>query len=554
MMEQQRVDDWEPPLWNENEVDPSWFQEFLATDVTQDATTTASTLPAAFVFDTLTSDINCEDLDSGTGSVPSGAIDLTSFTSDAVLSQPIESHHRPPVPRQRTLPRRRSKYMIRRSVGTSSPIAIPVSNPQYEYEQEQSLAMHRWRNSPPEDEAASLTAICNALDGRTLDVSPRNSQQYSRNAFQKYRGPSSTTSLESAGSESSLRSGNSSHSATSQKRRSQTRTRPKGKAKIKNSNDPERIFKCTFCCDTFKTKYDWARHEKSLHLNMEEWVCTPHGASVVLPLTGRVHCAYCSALDPTPSHLQQHNHMACDNGRSTPRIFRRKDHLVQHLRLVHGLDTLPLIDDWKLDSAPVTSRCGICDISLSSWDERADHLTAHFREGKTMEDWKGEHGFEPAVTARVANAFPPYLIASQAKTVIPFSATNPGSIDHTNQLISHLQLEEATSALRTEDMRDEDDPTLDESLAALRTLSFQHNYDFAKALTSHLSHFARQQMLSGIIPTDEMFQRESRRLFYQDEEDGWNQTIADNPNWLLDFRQQGGFIDSQSGASNSPGL
>lgn len=445
--------------------------------------------------------------------------------------------------------------MIRRSVGTSSPIAVPINNSHYECEQEQSLAMQRWRNSPPEDEAASLTAIFNALDGRPMDILPRTSQHHNRNAFQNYRGPSSTTSLDSAASESSLWSGNSSHSATSQKRRSQNnRTRAKGKAKIKNLNDPERIFKCTFCCDTFKTKYDWARHEKSLHLNMEEWVCTPHGASVVLPLTGRVHCAYCSALDPTPSHLQQHNHMACDNGQSTPRIFRRKDHLVQHLRLVHGLDTLPLIDDWKLDSAPVTSRCGICDASLRSWDERADHLSAHFREGKTMEDWKGEHGFEPTVAARVVNAFPPYLIADQAKTVIPFSATNPGSIDHTNQLISHLQLEKAASTSHAEDVGVGGHQALDDSLAELRTLSFQHNYDFAKALTRHLSHFARQQMILGVIPTDEMFQRESRRLFYQDEEDGWNQTLADNPNWLLDFRQQGGFIDGQSSASNSPVL
>lgn len=303
-------------------------------------------------------------------------------------------------------------------------------------------------------------------------------------------------------------------------------------------NDPERIFKCTFCCDTFKTKYDWTRHEKSLHLNMEEWVCTPHGASVVLPLTGRVHCAYCSSLDPSPSHLQQHNHLACDNGSSTPRVFHRKDHLVQHLRLVHGLETLPLVDDWKVESAPITSRCGMCDASLSSWDERADHLAAHFREGKTMEDWKGDHNFDPAVAARVINGYPPYLLADQSKTVVPFSATNPGSIEHTKQLISRVQLEEAARTSATATALAQDQQAYEESLAALRTMSTQHDYDFAAVLTRHLSRFARRQMLSGVIPTDEMFQRESRRLLYQDGDDEWNQTIADNPSWLQEFRRR----------------
>jgi hypothetical protein len=533
------LDDWQFPSWNEEEIDTSYFEEFLATDITQDAAAATSTPSAAFGVNTRTTDMDHQDFDFESGS------GLSSYPTDVNLSQPFEGYTQVPVQRKHTLPRRRSKYMIRRSVGTGSPIAIPISSPRYENEQEQSLAIQRWRNSPPEDEAASLTAICNALDRRSMDVTPGIGQPSNYNAFRTYRGPSSTTSIDSAASESSLRSGNSSHSATSQtKRRSQaTRTRAKGKAKIKNIDDPARIFKCTFCCDTFKTKYDWTRHEKSLHLNMEEWVCTPHGASVVLQVTGRVHCAYCSALDPTTSHLQQHNHMACSDGKSTPRIFRRKDHLVQHLRLVHGLETLPLIDDWKIESGPITSRCGICDAALGSWDERADHLTTHFRAGKTMEDWKGEHGFEPSVSARVLNAFPPYLIADQAKTVIPFSATNPGSIDHTMQFVSHLQLEDAASVLTTEDALAQDQQDMSDSLAAIRTMPSQHNnFDFATSLTRHLSRFARQQMLLGVIPTDEMFQRESRRLFYQDGDDGWNQTLADHPGWLQDFRQQGGFI------------
>jgi hypothetical protein len=179
-----------------------------------------------------------------------------------------------------------------------------------------------------------------------------------------------------------------------------------------------------------------------------------------------------------------------------------------------------LIDDWKLETLPVKSRCGICNTNLSSWDERADHLAAHFREGKTMADWKGDHCFEPAVAARVINAFPPYLLAEQSKTVVPFSATNPGSIDHTKQMISRIQLEEPEPKPPAETTQTPDHEAFEDSLEALRNLSTQHDFDFATVLTRHLSRFARQQMLSGIIPTDEMFQRESRRLLYQDPDDG----------------------------------
>jgi hypothetical protein len=194
---------------------------------------------------------------------------------------------------------------------------------------------------------------------------------------------------------------------------------------------------------------------------------------------------------------------------------------------------------------PVKSRCGICDANLNSWDERSDHLAAHFREGKTMADWKGEHCFEPDVAARVINAFPPYLLAEQANTVVPFSATNPGSIDHTKQLISRIQLEEpAQEPPAAETTHTPDQQAFEDSLTALRELSTQHDHDFATVLTRHLSRFARQQMLSGVIPTDEMFQRESRRLLYQDPDDGWNQTVADNANWLQDFRRRSGLEGS----------
>ncbi|OAL47749.1 hypothetical protein IQ07DRAFT_514692 [Pyrenochaeta sp. DS3sAY3a] len=448
--------------------------------------------------------------------------------------------------RQHTLPRRRSKYLLRRSAcgSRSSPIAVPSSRSSPVHNDIQSLAMQRWQNSPPEEEAASLFAIFNALESGNPRGSVKDRPAKNNDVFSRYRSPSSTTSVDSGISDSSLRSFTSSHSAASRSNRHIQASKPRDKTKrsnkAKDMRAADRIFKCTFCCDTFKHKYDWARHEKSLHLNLEEWVCTPHGASVVLPLTGRVHCAYCSALDPTVDHLQQHNHSGCTESTSAPRVFRRKDHLVQHLRLVHGLKTLPLIEDWRVETPPIASRCGFCDEKMMTWDARVDHLASHFRDGKTMVDWQGDHDFDPAITARVINSFPPYLIGAQSTTLVPFSATDPASIDHTNQLLSQIKISrEASSKLADPTIGDE----LCTSLADVHSLPSQQELDtvmFADVLSRHLSRFARQQMLNGIIPTDDMFQRESRRVLYQDGEDEWNQTVADDPKWLEEFRRSSG--------------
>jgi hypothetical protein len=445
------------------------------------------------------------------------------------LDQPTSSNL-PPPSRHRNLPRKRSKYILRRSGSQGRPISIPTTS--YNEFPVQSLAIQRWQNSPPSEEAASLSAIFNAMEQPQPSGGSRTP---SFDAYKTYRGPSSTTSIDSGISDNSAHSTQSGTSQSRRRRSAKARNTAKSKAKPKDPAD--RIFKCTFCCDDFKHKYDWSRHEKSLHLNMEEWVCAPHGGSVVLPLTGRVHCAYCSALDPTDEHLESHNHGACHGGLNTPRTFRRKDHLVQHLRLVHNITTLPLLEDWKVESAPIRSRCGFCDAQLASWNERTDHLGAHFRAGKTMADWKGEHGFDADVYERIHYDYPPYLIAHQATTLVPFSATNHASIEHTKQTISRI--EQTTLGIGDVQLLP-DDPQPDKEQTVSTRL-------FADILTRHLAGFARQQMMLGIVPTDDMFQRESRRVLYQDADDDWNQTVADDPEWIRQFRERTGFNGDGTG-------
>lgn len=178
----------------------------------------------------------------------------------------------------------------------------------------------------------------------------------------------------------------------------------------KNADDKERKFSCTFCCHRFKTKYDWSRHEKSRHIDLEVWICAPESGLTRNPSTGQDVCAYCIKPQPSPEHIAEHNHSSCVVMKHR---FNRKDHLVQHLRLVHRLTKLPPLDGWRVQAPPFVCRCGFCGQRLTSWGERTDHLAGHFRKGATMRDWQGEHGFTPDVAAQVENSISPYLIADQ---------------------------------------------------------------------------------------------------------------------------------------------
>ena len=174
-----------------------------------------------------------------------------------------------------------------------------------------------------------------------------------------------------------------------------------------------------------------------------------------------------------------------------------------------------------------------------------------------MKNWQGDHGFDDDVAARVTSAFPPYLIASQSTTIVPFSATNHDSIDHTNQMLSRIKLLTTSSTSQTVSRPDQDqyfDPDEEISMNLTQVLPSQQGigtFAFADVLTLHLSRYARQQMFMGIIPTDEMFQRESRRVLYHDGDDEWNQTVADNPDWLKAFRSD---VIERSDAHKMPPL
>lgn len=180
---------------------------------------------------------------------------------------------------------------------TTPSIAIPgVEKPWDELN-----PFERWKNSPPENEPAAMRDIVKAVVNSDLpddqvSTSPsslgrKKHRSSAGSGFSNHR-PASTTSFET-GQSSSLSASNSavysqhsshshgsfgSFSSSLAGKKDRRRRRHATAAPLRRSADEKkRIFQCTFCTDTFKSKYDWTRHEKSLHLSLEKWICAPLG-------------------------------------------------------------------------------------------------------------------------------------------------------------------------------------------------------------------------------------------------------------------------------------
>ncbi|KXJ88159.1 hypothetical protein Micbo1qcDRAFT_111845, partial [Microdochium bolleyi] len=303
--------------------------------------------------------------------------------------------------------------------------------------------LERWENSPPEHEPANATAIANAVSSASDDTYIGNFDDegnYSRLRGKSRSVSSVETSNSSRGSSSSAYSGDSKDSMRlrkrlkemgSRRRRSANRRRGHPQAGAKGNTTlllPQHIYQCTFCPETYKTKYDWQRHEKTMHLSLDQWVCSPTGSTVVDPVTVEMSCVYCGAPNPDEAHLLGHNHAMCVDKSLRERTFFRKDHLVQHLKLVHKAAFLaPQMDHWKVSTEKLHSRCGFCDQTMDTWNARLNHIAAHFKAGTTMANWKGNWGFEPAVLEMLENAMPPYLIHYERNTPMPLNVALTGS-------------------------------------------------------------------------------------------------------------------------------
>lgn len=326
--------------------------------------------------------------------------------------------------------RRRHKIHPPRSTSphvgnSSSPLDIPARKGTPA--PEANISLQRWVDSPPENEPASAIAIARAVTASTVSSSSQaspfsNSNVYtddgSGRSLHESSASSVGTSHSSAHSNSSAWSYASKHSFGSfgslnrSRRRRRRRNMPKRTDdNNKTSLTPQlKTYQCTFCTETFKTKHDWGRHEKSLHLSLERWVCSNQGPRAMKNDINKMACVFCGEPEPSDDHIESHNHSTCLEKPLEARTFYRKDHLNQHLKLVHNVKFADWsMKHWKVATPSIRSRCGFCGIIMDTWAIRQDHLAEHFKMGYGMEDWKGDWGFERPVLDLVENSIPPCM-------------------------------------------------------------------------------------------------------------------------------------------------
>ena len=290
--------------------------------------------------------------------------------------------------------------------------------------------LQRWQHSPPEHEPASVSAIARAVTASSTSAlssglnSPFSFNYTDDGSGRSLCNQSSTSSLETSHSGSGSRGSAYSHgsrnswgsfgsapfSTRGRRRRRRRATPGQPKEGAHNLSAPLKTFQCTFCTETFRTKHDWQRHEKSLHLSLERWVCAPDGPRAVKPDNGELSCVFCGLANPDEAHMEAHNHSACQERTLEERTFYRKDHLNQHLRLVHNVKFVDWsMKQWKVATPEIRSRCGFCGIVMDTWTIRVDHLAEHFKTGYSMADWKGDWGFDGPVLDMVENSIPPCM-------------------------------------------------------------------------------------------------------------------------------------------------
>ncbi|KAJ5764926.1 hypothetical protein N7520_004485 [Penicillium odoratum] len=390
--------------------------------------------------------------------------------------------------------------------------------------------IERWKHSPPENEPATISDIARALANPPFDPSrqrppqsshvrvrrPGSTNESSRASSDHKRYTASGSSLTSHSSVSDLSfasaySHRSSLSFGSMDRKERRRRR-KTSAPVNTFNHQKaraaRPFQCTFCTDSFAAKYDWQRHEKSMHLILERWTCSPHGG--VTEENGTLRCVFCFAINPDKDHLETHNYLSCQEKSIQERTFYRKDHLNQHLRLMHNGKFQPFMEIWQSSITNIRSRCGFCTSILHTWKDRVDHLAGHFKNGANMSQWHGDWGFEPHILERVENAIPPYMIDYEWRSPNPWTT---------------VQSQETETTPR---------------------LSVPHDANCYDRLSHELTAYIQHQASEGLIPTDQMIQAEARRVIYGCD-DPWNQTCADNPVWLGILKRDNGL---QSAVNN----
>ncbi|UPK97539.1 hypothetical protein LCI18_008474 [Fusarium solani-melongenae] len=215
----------------------------------------------------------------------------------------------------------------------------------------------RWIDSPPENEAADAADIARALGSLSQDTHNLRSlrgdpEQYEFAQDSASNSANTTRSSRKSGSLADSRSSSCTRDwgRSPNRRHGRVRTSRRGRGRQREAIQRKRTlgatfgpYQCTFCTETFDTKHNWQRHETSIHLPLETWVCTPQGPRTTNTEAQQVFCSFCGINDPDEDHIETHNTTSCQE-----RAFSRKDHLRQHLRLVHNATPVEwIISQWR---------------------------------------------------------------------------------------------------------------------------------------------------------------------------------------------------------------
>ncbi|KAH7082257.1 hypothetical protein FB567DRAFT_530900 [Paraphoma chrysanthemicola] len=177
-------------------------------------------------------------------------------------------------------------------------------------------------------------------------------------------------------------------------------TRPKYNG-VNSAGEPQKDlpFYCTFCPRAFKTKYEWVRHEDSVHALRTTWICCDTKPTAI------ECCPFCGHMHPDDDHMAGHKYQQCRSKPETQRTFYRRDHFVQHLHHVHFANTKhpsvragcqarlmgaeghnfgckDLAMKWRRFGAPMKQddpmlHCGMCGKKSKDWSERCEHVAEH---------------------------------------------------------------------------------------------------------------------------------------------------------------------------------
>jgi len=184
-----------------------------------------------------------------------------------------------------------------------------------------------------------------------------------------------------------------------------------------------------------------------------------------------------------------------------------------------------------------------------------------------MKDWKGCRGLDPAVAANVTNAMPPYLIGNESRSPFPFSASNEATWSQNLRFTTaNTDLEYSIPSPDWESLIGAANViprsthgqclpplTPNETEAIRNEMDHSHRHSPSQTspgaitcweiLTLRLGQYVQEKMQLGLVPTDEELQRQARQILYEDD-DTWNQTAADNQEWLELFKKAHGLPSS----------